>query len=88
MEYFTDRYGSHFVRLVDSRSTCKEFEFDQVLLIANSNRLPCPGGAGPGRDQAQGNEISIRRMLAGSHRDISQPAKRRVARTPQACTRP
>jgi hypothetical protein len=33
MEDFTDRYGSHLVKLVDSRSTGKEFEFDQVLLM-------------------------------------------------------
>ena len=30
---FADRYGSHFVKLVDSRATGKEFEFDQVLLM-------------------------------------------------------
>lgn len=33
MEDFADRYGSRFVKLVDSRSTGKEFEFDQVLLM-------------------------------------------------------
>lgn len=33
MEDFADRYGSHFIKLVDSRSTGKEFEFDQVLLM-------------------------------------------------------
>jgi hypothetical protein len=33
MEDFADRYGSHFVKLVDSRSTGKEFEFDQMLLM-------------------------------------------------------
>ncbi|MFZ2472184.1 MAG: hypothetical protein WAW52_09630 [Methanothrix sp.] len=33
MEDFSDRYGSRFVKLVDSRSTGKEFEFDQVLLM-------------------------------------------------------
>ena len=33
MEDFTDRYGSRFVKLVDSHATGKEFEFDQVLLM-------------------------------------------------------
>jgi hypothetical protein len=33
MEDFADRYGSHFVKLVDRRATGKEFEFDQVLLM-------------------------------------------------------
>ena len=33
MEDFADRYGSRFVKLVDSRATGKEFEFDQVLLM-------------------------------------------------------
>jgi hypothetical protein len=33
MEDFADRYGSHFVKLVDSQASGKEFEFDQVLLM-------------------------------------------------------
>lgn len=33
MEDFSDRYGSSFIKLVDSRSSGKEFEFDQVLLM-------------------------------------------------------
>ncbi len=33
MEDFGDRYGSRFVKLVDSRASGKEFEFDQVLLM-------------------------------------------------------
>lgn len=33
MEDFADRYGSHFVKLVDSCASGKEFEFDQVLLM-------------------------------------------------------
>jgi len=33
MEDFGDRYGSRFVKLVDSRGSGKEFEFDQVLLM-------------------------------------------------------
>lgn len=33
MEDFADRYGSRFVKLVDSRASGKEFEFDQVLLM-------------------------------------------------------
>jgi hypothetical protein len=33
MEDFADRYGIHLVKLVDSNSTRKEFEFDQVLLM-------------------------------------------------------
>lgn len=33
MEDYTDRYGSHFVKLKDSRVTMKEFEFDQILLM-------------------------------------------------------
>lgn len=33
MEDYSDRYGSHFVKLVDSRVTMKEFEFDQMLLM-------------------------------------------------------
>jgi hypothetical protein len=33
MEDFADRYGSRFVKLIDRRSTGKEFEFDQVLLM-------------------------------------------------------
>ena len=33
MEDFTDRYGSRFVKLVDSHATGKELEFDQVLLM-------------------------------------------------------
>jgi hypothetical protein len=37
MEDFADRYGSRFVKLVDSRSTGKEFEFDQVLLMPTAS---------------------------------------------------
>ena len=33
MEEFADRYGSHFMKLVDSCASGKEFEFDQVLLM-------------------------------------------------------
>jgi len=33
MEDFADRYGSRFVKLVDSRASGKEFEFDQVSLM-------------------------------------------------------
>ena len=33
MEDFGDRYGCRFVKLVDSRGSGKEFEFDQVLLM-------------------------------------------------------
>ena len=33
MEDFADRYGSRFVKLVDSWATKKVFEFDQVLLM-------------------------------------------------------
>jgi len=33
MEDFADRYGSRFVKLVDSRGSGKEFEFDQALLM-------------------------------------------------------
>jgi len=33
MEDFADRYGSRFVKLVDSEASGKEFEFDQVLLM-------------------------------------------------------
>jgi hypothetical protein len=33
MEDFSDRYGSRFMKLVDSRGSGKEFEFDQVLLM-------------------------------------------------------
>jgi hypothetical protein len=33
MEDFADRYGIHFVKLIDYRDTMKEFEFDQILLI-------------------------------------------------------
>jgi hypothetical protein len=33
MEDFSDRYGCSFMKLVDRRSTGKEFEFDQVLLM-------------------------------------------------------
>jgi hypothetical protein len=32
MEDFADRYGVHFVKLIDHRASKKEFEFDQVLL--------------------------------------------------------
>jgi hypothetical protein len=38
MEEFADRYGFRLVKLVDSRCTMKEFEFDQVLL------MPTPKG--------------------------------------------
>ena len=33
MEDFADRYGSRFVKLVDSGASGKEYEFDQVLLM-------------------------------------------------------
>lgn len=33
MEDFSDRYGSRFFKLVDSRGSGKVFEFDQVLLM-------------------------------------------------------
>jgi len=33
MEDFADRYGSRFMKLVDSHDSGKEFEFDQVLLM-------------------------------------------------------
>lgn len=33
MEDIADRYGSHFVKLIDRHSTMKEFEFDQILLM-------------------------------------------------------
>jgi len=33
MEDFADRYGVHFVKLIDYRASMKEFEFDQILLI-------------------------------------------------------
>lgn len=32
MEDYTDRYGSHFMKLIDRHVTMKEFEFDQMLL--------------------------------------------------------
>jgi hypothetical protein len=32
MEDFADRYGVHFVKLIDYRDSMKEFEFDQILL--------------------------------------------------------
>ncbi len=38
MEDITDRYGTHFVKLIDRRVTMKEFEFDQILL------MPTAGG--------------------------------------------
>ncbi len=33
MEDFADRYGVHFVKLIDYRASMKEFEFDQILLM-------------------------------------------------------
>jgi len=33
MEDYSDRYGIHFVRLIDHRVTMKEFEFDRMLLM-------------------------------------------------------
>ncbi len=30
---YSDRYGSHFVKLIDSRVTMREFEFDQIILM-------------------------------------------------------
>jgi len=33
MEDYEDRYGNHFIKLIDSRVTGKEFEFDQMLLM-------------------------------------------------------
>jgi hypothetical protein len=33
MEEYSDRYGIHFVRLIDSRVTMKAFEFDRILLM-------------------------------------------------------
>lgn len=33
MEDYGDRYGSHFIKLIDHRVTMKEFEFDQILLM-------------------------------------------------------
>jgi hypothetical protein len=33
MEDYADRYGVHFVRLIDRCVTMKEFEFDQMLLM-------------------------------------------------------
>jgi hypothetical protein len=33
MEDYADRYGNHFMKLIDSRVTMKEFEFDQMLLM-------------------------------------------------------
>jgi hypothetical protein len=33
MEDFADRYGVHFVKLIDHRASMKEFEFDQILLM-------------------------------------------------------
>jgi hypothetical protein len=33
MEDYGDRYGTHFIKLIDSRVTGKEFEFDQMLLM-------------------------------------------------------
>ncbi|VVB73011.1 Uncharacterised protein [uncultured archaeon] len=33
MDDYANRYGRHFVKLVDRRATMKEFEFDQILLM-------------------------------------------------------
>ena len=33
MDDYVNRYGSHFVKLIDRRATMKEFEFDQNLLM-------------------------------------------------------
>ncbi len=33
MEDFADRYGVHFVKLIDYRASMKEFEFDHILLM-------------------------------------------------------
>jgi hypothetical protein len=33
MEDYADRYGNRIVKLIDSRFTMKEFEFDQMLLM-------------------------------------------------------
>ncbi len=33
MEDFANRYGVHFVKLIDYRASMKEFEFDQILLM-------------------------------------------------------
>jgi hypothetical protein len=33
MDDYENRYGSHFVKLIDRRVTMKEFEFDQMLLM-------------------------------------------------------
>jgi hypothetical protein len=33
MEDYIERYGSHFVKLIDYRVSKKEFEFDQILLM-------------------------------------------------------
>ncbi len=37
MEDYADRYGVHFVKLIDRRATMKEFEFDQILLMPNAS---------------------------------------------------
>ena len=103
MEDFADRYGSRFVKLVDSMGSGKEFEFDQVLL------MPTAAGYRALVEQAQ-VEIKPRIMIYLSRRwsqgaienlsffamavavyarrDISQPEKPQAAMMPQACTRP
>ena len=69
MEDFADRYGSRFVKLVDSRATGKEFEFDQVLLMPTAAGYRALVEQAQSRDQAQDNEISIQEMVGGSHRE-------------------
>jgi len=61
MEDFADRYGSHFVKLVDSGASGKEFEFDQVLI------MPTAAGYRALVDQAQ-VEITPRIMKYLSRR--------------------
>ena len=70
MEDFADRYGSHFMKLVDSCASGKEFEFDQALL------MPTAAGYRALVEQAR-VEIKprimtylTRKMVGGSHREL------------------
>ena len=66
MEDFADRYGSRFVKLVvDSRATGRSLNSIRYCSTPDSRRLIALGGAGPGRDQAQDNEIFIQEMVEG-----------------------
>ncbi|MCX6681276.1 MAG: hypothetical protein NTX42_13065 [Methanothrix sp.] len=63
MDDFADRYGSHFVKLVDSGASGKVFEFDQVLLMPTAAGYRALVEQALGRDHAQDNEISIEEMV-------------------------